>query len=258
MSKVNQQHDEEIDLLELLKILWEGKWIILLFVLIGVLSGIGIHSQKKPEYRATLDIKIGVLPPFYSDSKAISDFQKKFYNPIIFMDWKSITKGTILEYKDVDVTKTINGFKISKDNDELLVTLIANYKNQKTITYYLDTKTNSMKLLSDVFEYSNYISKLLKRDYLVRAKKELGILENRVKNIVDNQNVILQLLSIDRYLVQAEKGEKVLLIQRPKLPKKISVGYGVTIPLSIIIGMILGFFYIFLRNFIRKHVNDYK
>ena len=31
MSKVNQQHDEEIDLFELLKILWEGKWIIFLF-----------------------------------------------------------------------------------------------------------------------------------------------------------------------------------------------------------------------------------
>ena len=86
-------------------------------------------------------------------------------------------KGTILEYKDVEITKSINGFKISKDKDELLVTLVANYKNKKTTTYYLDTKTNSMQLLSDIFEYSNYISNLLKRDYLVRAKKNLVFLK---------------------------------------------------------------------------------
>jgi len=255
-AKVNSNDNDEIDLLELLKILWEGKWIIFLFMLIGLLFGIGIQLLNKPEYRTTLEIKIDVLPPFYSDSEVILDFQKHFYNPIIFMDWKNNAKGTILDYKDLDITKLINGFKILKDKEENLVTLIANYKNQKTTNYYLDTKTNSLQLLFDVFEYSNYVSALLEKDYFVRAKKELGILKNNVKNIGDNQNVILQLLSIDRYLAQVEKGRKVLLIQHPKLPKKISVGYGVTIPLYIIIGMILGFFYILLRNFIRKHINN--
>jgi len=109
--------------------------------------------------------------------------------------------------------------------------------------------------LNDFFKYAQYINELLKNEYVVRSNRELEIIKLRFKDSLslDNRN-ILYLLSIDRYINEADKGANVLAIQRPTIPKKI--GYVLTsyliLSMSAVLGGIVGIMYVLISNAIRK------
>ena len=70
--------------------------------------------------------------------------------------------------------------------------------------------------MDDFFKYAIHINGLLKDEYVVRAKEELKIIESRFKDLGSaDSNIVDTVLSIDRYIVSAEKGASVLAIQRP-------------------------------------------
>ena len=63
----------------------------------------------------------------------------------------------------------------------------------------------------------------MKDEYVIRAKEELRIIDARFKDLSStDSNIVNTVLSIDRYIVSAEKGARVLAIQRPTIPKKVS------------------------------------
>lgn len=53
--------DDEIDLMELVRALWRGKWTIILFVVIAALAAVYYASQvAKPQYQSTVDLTINL------------------------------------------------------------------------------------------------------------------------------------------------------------------------------------------------------
>ena len=61
----------------------------------------------------------------------------------------------------------------------------------------------------------------LKREYVVRAKKELKIIEPRLNALgAAVSNIVDTVLFVDRYIVSAEKGADILFIKHPSKPKK--------------------------------------
>ena len=82
-------------------------------------------------------------------------------------------------------------------------------------------RSNQLNILDDFFNYSIYISDLLKREYIVRAKAELEIIEARFNDLGSaDSSIVDTVLSVDRYIVSAEKGAETLSIKRPLMPKK--------------------------------------
>ena len=249
MNQMNQVQDDEIDLFELFQTLWDGKWLISAFVAIAVLLGGAFLLSKDAVYESKLIYSIDTIPPFYNANKASTDFQNKFYSVSVFEEWKKNNGDTSLVFDDFSMTEVLDGFVLSKNEDELLATLASEKKGDSFVL----VKSNKLPILDDFFEYATHINGLLKDEYVVRAKQELNIINARFKDLGSaDSNIVDTVLSIDRYIVTAEKGAKVLAIQHPTMPKKVSPKVSLILALSVVLGGMVGVFFILVRNAIAK------
>ncbi len=246
---MNQIQDNEIDFFELFQTLWGGKWVISTFVTIAILLGSSFIFLKDTIYASKLTYTIDTIPPFYEEKKVYSDFQKKFYSISIFEDWKKNYGKTVLVFDDFSTIEIFNGYAISKSEDQQLATLVSENEER----FFLLVKSNQLPILNDFFKYAQYINKLLKKEYVIRSREELKIIESRFKDLKSaNSDVVELVLSIDRYIVSADKGANVLKIQHPKMPKKISPNVPLIFALSLILGGLVGVFFILARNAIKR------
>ena len=108
-------------------------------------------------------------------------------------------------------------------------------------------------MLDGFFKYAIHINGLLKDEYVVRAKEDLKIIDVRVKDLgnVDN-NILDTVLSIERYILTAEKGASVLTFQRPTVPVKVSPKSSLILAMSLVLGGVAGVSFTLLRNAITK------
>jgi len=249
MSDMRPIYDDDIDLFEFFETLWAGKWIITTFSLIVVLLGSGFIFIKDSVYESKMFFSADTIPPFYNSNKASTDFQKKFYSISIFENWKKNNGSTSLVFEDFSLTEVIDSFVLLKKEDEQLVTL--GFENE--IGSFILIKTDQLPVLDDLFKYAQYINEILRKEYVDRAKNELKIIEARFTNFDSvNSDIIQTVLSIDRYIVSAEKGANVLTFQRPTMPEKVSPKSLLILAMSVIFGGMMGMFFIFFRNAVRK------
>ena len=249
MNEMKQVQDIEINLFELFQTLWDGKWLIIAFVVIAVLLGGGFLLSKDPVYKSKLIYSLDTIPPFYEANKVSTDFQKKFYSVRVFEEWKQNNSNISIVFEDFSRTEVVDGFILTKSKDERLATLIIEKKGD---TFVL-VNSNQLPILDDFFKYAIHINRLLKDEYVVRAKEELEIIESRFKNLGSADiNIVDTVLSIDRYIVSADKEASVLAIQRPTMPIKVSPKIKLILSLSVVLGGIVGVFFILVRNAITK------
>ena len=156
---------------------------------------------------------------------------------------------TPLVFDDVSATEVVEGFVLSKNEDEQSATLASEKKGGSFVL----VKSNQLPILDGFFEYATHINVLLKDEYVARAKEELTIIEARFNDLsTADSNIVNTILSIDRYIVSAEKGASVLAIQRPTMPKKVSPKSSLILAMSIVLGGMVGVFFILVRNAIAK------
>ena len=74
----------------------------------------------------------------------------------------------------------------------------------------------------------------------------------KASNVNFLDSVISDILSIDRYISAAEKGANALIIQRPTMPKKKSPIPSLILAISVVLGGMVGVFFILIRNAITK------
>ena len=95
-TKLNDSHNQEIDLLELLHILWAGKWIIISITFISVTFGSLIILLSEEKYQSTITISLTALPPSLPSPKSImKDFKYKFLSEEKFTNWLKDNKEAI-------------------------------------------------------------------------------------------------------------------------------------------------------------------
>lgn len=245
---MNQIQDDEIDLFELFQTLWNGKWIIIAFVAIAMFFGGVFLFYKKPVYESRLIYSVDTRPPFYVEGKITVDFQKKFYSVNVFEEWKQNNSSTPLVFEDFSMTRVVDGFVLSRDQDKLLAKLTSIKKDK-----FILVKSNQLPLLDEFFKYAKHISELLKNEYVFRAKEEISIIEARFKDLASSDSSIVNtLLSIDRYIVTSKKGASTIAIQPPTIPKKISPSFSLILAMSLILGGMVGVIFILVRNYIKK------
>ena len=260
MNKMKQIQDDEIDLFELSKTLWDGKWLISTMVAIAVLLGGGYLILKDAVYESKLFYSVDTIPPFYHRDKILNDFNKKFYSVSVFEDWKKTDNNTPIVFADFSTTEIVDGFVVSRDEKDQLARLVTKKKDGPFIL----VNSNQLSISNDFFKYAHHINKLLKNEYVSRAKNELNIIkktslgkfataiEEGNKIITNNTPINIQILSIDRYIFTSEIGAKTLFIQRPSKPKKVSPKLFLVLPLCVILGGMIGVVYVLISNAIRK------
>ena len=74
MNQMSQMRDDEIDLFELFQTLWDGKWLISVFVAIAVLLGIGFLLLQDDAYESKLFLSVDVSVHFDEENKSLKPF----------------------------------------------------------------------------------------------------------------------------------------------------------------------------------------
>jgi LPS O-antigen subunit length determinant protein (WzzB/FepE family) len=249
MNKMNRVKDDETDLYEFFYAAWDGKKQISAFVAIAVLLGGIFLSFQKTKYESELFSSVDTTPPFYNDNKVLSDFKKKFFSVSVFKDWEKSKNNTLLKFEEFSSSEVVNGILLTKFEDDQLATIEQYGEGQ----FIVLIKSNQFSILDEFYQYAEYVNYLMKTEYINRAEEELNIIETRFKDFsTANDAIISQILTIDRYIVSADRGAKVLNVQHPTLPKKTSPHPILTIFLSIIFGGMVGVAYVLFSNVIRK------
>ena len=126
---MNQSH-EDIDLIDLSLQLWQGKWILIIFMGIALLIG-GAYLFytkdeiviKAPLYESKIFFSIESIPTNklesnyfnYSEDVVIKDFQDLFYSKGIFQNWKNENKNSKLNFSNLSYSKKIDGSIVAKN-----------------------------------------------------------------------------------------------------------------------------------------------
>ena len=242
---------DEIDLFDVIEQLWRAKLTILLFCVVAmVVAAIyAITSEKK--FESQVSFKIDTIPPFYTADKTLVDFEKLFYEKAIFDNWKSNQSDALIEFDQFRAEQVVDGVKVAKTVAYRLAALSIRSSNSSVLVI----KSNNLAVLNDFFEYSQHVNQLLKADYVSRARSELEIYEARFSDLkASNESIIRNVLSIDRYIVAAERGANVLKISRPTLPSRKSIQLPVILIISIVMGIGIGVLYVLASNAWRKHM----
>lgn len=248
-NQMNQVQNDEIELFELFQTLWDGKWLISAFVAVALLLGGGLIFSKDAAYESRLNYSIDTVPPFYGEEKVSRDFQKMFYSINIFEEWKETNSNTSVVFENFSATEVVDGFVVSKAENARLAIL----SSKKVGGSFLLVKSRQLPVLDGFFKYANHINELLKIEYVSRAKEELNIIEARFKGFsTTNENLLTSILSIDRYIVAAEKGAKVLSIQRPTMPGKVSPSSFLILAQFVVLGGVVGAIFVLILNAFRK------
>ena len=253
MSEKRLKYEDEIDLLEVLKTLWDGKWVIITFLLFGVLWASVLHMKKIPAYEAKIIYSINTVPPFTPKYKVVREFKKIFNNESMFLDWKKDKKGVAIFFKDFALTENINGVTISTNEGSRLATMVTDASKNS----FLLVRTNKLPLLEDFFNYANHVNNELKNKYIVRAKEEINLIEKRfslIDSSIPSQSIIIkEILLLERYILALDKAKTVFTIQHPTMPRKVSPESKFTFILSLLLGLIAGMFFILIRKLVLKN-----
>ena len=240
---------DDIDLYNFLEKLWKEKWVIVCFIIVFVSFGGIFTFFKTPSHESKMIYTVETLPPFYPSEKAISDFNRMFYEKTNFDKWKNENNDSLLTFDNITKTVNINGVLLSKDENEMLAHL-----QQKQDKTRIIIKSKNIMLLNNIFDYAYYTNKKLNNEYVLRSKEELKIIEARFINFsTANDALVSKILGIDRFIVAINKGANVINFERPTLPAKTSPKSFLIILLSAILGCIISIFYIFIPEAIRNY-----
>ena len=251
MTEIQPKYDDEIDLIEFFETLWVNKVIISGFVSLAVLFGVVFLLVNDDLYESNINYSIDTIPPFYSQNQVLNDFKNKFYSQKVFSDWKK-DSDTSLVFENLSETKIIDGYVISKSEDELFV----KFDSKKEDNSYLVVKSNQLSILNEFFEYAEHINETLKKDYVVRANRDLEIIKDITTNsrIIDSEILpnIRDMISIYRFITSIKNGENLIKINRPNNPVKVSPKSTTILTISFLLGGMGGVFFVYARNLIKK------
>ena len=249
-------HADEISLFELFEILWEGKWWLAGFVALALFSAGVFLLYKDPVHESRLFYTAQKLPYFINYGEAHTDFNQMLFNETTFNDWKKTNPEITMPFAYINLTKMLEGFIITKEEDEQLVTLEVDkdrLKGDRAFVLVKSARPDILPTANYLYLYMQHINTLLTARYLQAAKDALIIIEAGFKDyFAINDSVVNNTLAIDRYIKSVEAGAKALTIDRPEWPRA-AVSSAMMLVLAVIAGGISGIFYIFLRNAIRRH-----
>ncbi len=246
---MSNKTDEEVDLLDLIIVLWNNKWIICLFIIFSFSGGMIFTYFKIPKYESKIIISVETIPPDYKNQKVISDFKKLFYSSNVFENWKKNNENSIINFKDFGNTKLLNGILISTKHENNLISFSSSRKSKHSIT----VNTNQLKIVNEFFKYCNYVNDLLKSRYFNNVNEALKLEIIRLNKIKTKANILnLPNSEYSNFLIMMKNDYDVIFIEPPTMPKKTSPRSLLIAVISLVIGGISGLLFVLFNNMLQK------
>tara|TARA_B100000242_G_scaffold188731_1_gene135828 strand:- start:6472 stop:7236 length:765 start_codon:yes stop_codon:yes gene_type:complete len=251
MANTNNSVIDEIDIFKIIELLWNKKWVIILFVFFGLVCSLGYLHVKENKFESKIFYSVEYTPSYYDTDIIIRDFHKLFNSELQFKKWKQSDKDIKLTYKEFSNTKLINGYKVSTIIENRLA-----YFEQKKGSPYLSIRTNNPKIINDFFLYINHINDILNKRYLSRANYELNMIKSKFDVTSSNNNAVAnKFFEVDRYIYLLKKGANTLHILAPTIPKRIAPRNVLVIFIALFFSLIISFVFVIIReNIIKKQL----
>ena len=245
MSQREPLTGDEVDLFDVLEVVWHGKVILAGFIVSALAIGAMFYASIKPEYITQTRYEINLAPPFLSKNEIDADIYRTFFDAKTFARWKDGRPGTSLNIDLIDQKAIIDGADFGVPVEGRLVSFD---------DAHIKIKSNDTQLIFEVLDYFKFVGMTLSKIYVADAKNEkirFDKLGNRFKTIVDSASIAPMFESVanlDRYLDKAIVAEQMLLISRPLPPEKTSVSTRIVLAIAAIVGGVSGLTFLLFRK----------
>tara|TARA_B100000035_G_C20985972_1_gene547822 strand:+ start:559 stop:1323 length:765 start_codon:yes stop_codon:yes gene_type:complete len=247
--RLNDKTDET-DLLDIISIIWDEKIIVSFITALSLLVGFGYLKSIDPIYKSKIRVEVNGVPPFYTEKKALKDFELMFFSKKNFDNWKNENSELKIEYSDLDKAEDYKGFLMSKNQNDLLVDFNVDEQDEIIIKEIVNVYSKNLSIINDIFNYMKFIDYELSEIYLARAKIELLGIESRFKDLsTSNPSVIKDLLGIERFISTQSNGRNILVIDRPTKPTKTYPITSRIISVFLVMGLLAGIIFVFYRRY---------
>ena len=215
MSDVRPPYDDEIDLFEFFETLWDGKWLISAFVALATLIGFGYSQVAQPKY----DVSVPYTPSIYSVSA------------------QQMCGGNIgcMESKAVKRFLSLLGNSWSK-------------KSSSTLSF-----STSAPLEQNQYDVQiQQANTALTNEVYIEATTELALIQTELTDaLLGTERVATNMLNAKRIIQTIDSGQSVISFGSVSVVKS-SPKVPLILALSVVLGGMVGVFFILVRNAITK------
>ena len=221
MNQMKQVQDDEIDLFEFFQTLWDGKWLISAFVALATLIGFGYSQVAQPKYDVSVPYRVNVYSVL---SQQICESYTQNQKDDCLAD------GTLGYF----VERLGRGWSLdSKGN-----TITFSTPTPSAVNAYED-------ILSNALTYSN---EALRSE----AISELASIESVLnENVLATERVATNMLNAKRVIQSIDNGQSAITFGSVSVVKS-SPKVPLILALSIVLGGMIGVFFILVRNAITR------
>lgn len=260
-------YDEDIDLIELLFILWRGKFIIIFFALItGIFSGMFFwikDNSKETSYLYETKLFFSINPSYiskrfanlnYTSEKFINNFKEIYFSKDNFNKWSDTNKQKTLLYEELLDTELSNDLNYKKENTNY--TFFKIIPNERK--HYLYINSDNLNSINEISNYFDFVSKNFNSKHLLTLKNKRENIINfysEFNNTYPNSassEYINSIIQIDDFIDLLLNDHNILskdYVEKPiNLNKLIKSFSFFKLVILILIGSIIGSVYLIIRN----------
>ena len=117
---------DEIDLLEVIAILMDGKFVLAGFVAAALTIAGLVVSQRTDSYATKAFYWIDLAPPFVDEDEIRLDILRTFFEEETFSKWKAKSPNSSLKFDLIDQKQIIGGASFRRDVGTRLVLITPN------------------------------------------------------------------------------------------------------------------------------------
>ena len=184
-------------------------------------------------------------------------FKNTFESKDFFENWKKNNNSSKIIFNNLSPNKIVDGILLLKNPRAKFV----NFRISKQ-TLSIHIKTNDLSLLDDLYNYCNDINSKLSKEQFLLSKREL----KKANEVFSKQQFLLSESELKKnnlvpyfifkyihYTNQFNNGLDLFNIDRPTAPLHTSFTMPLKIAFYVVIGGILGFFFIIFKDAFRNY-----
>ena len=214
-------HDDEIDLFEFFETLWDGKWLITAFVVLATLIGFGYSQVAQPKYNVSVSYRVSVYSVLSQQiCESYTQNQKN----------DCLANGTLGYF----VERLGGGWSLNSKGNAITFST----PTPSAVNAYEDILSNALTSTNEALR-SEAISELAS---IESVSNENVLATERVATNMLNAKRVVQ--SIDNGQSAITFGSVSVVKSSPKVPPILA--------LSVVLGGMIGAFFILVRNVITK------
>lgn len=255
MTQINQ----DINFIEIYKILWKGKLLLFSGLIISILSGFLTINYVEKKFESKISITTNNFISSYnstnisfSDEDIIKNFQDILYSETFFSNWNAENESKLI-YENLKSTTLLDNTEFSSKNKliELNYDMMGSKYLFSPVTILI--RSNDPKFIGDFHKYLIYVSDQLTTKYINALENEINFIEDLIININDSEeqinldSYILKKITLDKLL-----NNSILRITQPSTPLKTAPRSVRILLIFLIVGGMSSVFIVFLRDYINK------